>query len=305
MKTTFAIAVAAVALAAPADSVMAEKRGFQINRQAFNRQAKPTIKKQASTRTRSRSKSGPTLLGQQNKTFATPKTLKRSSSLNLTPTTRLQQQPSPKRATLKSNRNMTQIAPAWKDLGKKPQLAQPRHESLKTLNGSFIGGKSHDKQGGHQIHHDDGVHRGHHNHHHRRDIHLWFPIQGGYCRPIYHAPVAHAGPIVEQPVATRPAAGLQVVEEATAEPLPQVAVGTTLQLTAEQFGAEAGQVLLQVGDVVLQAAIVSWSNEEVVFTLPRMGLTGPTKATIAAIKTNGTIGRTIDVELIAADKQAD
>ncbi|WP_425616603.1 hypothetical protein NA78x_000252 [Anatilimnocola sp. NA78] len=80
--------------------------------------------------------------------------------------------------------------------------------------------------------------------------------------------------------------------------LPQIPIGATVTLDGKDLSDRAGQVVLQIGDIALPATIKEWKNDAVICTLPVLGLTKASKATLHILKADGKIASTMEVELV-------
>ncbi|WP_254509930.1 hypothetical protein [Anatilimnocola floriformis] len=81
-------------------------------------------------------------------------------------------------------------------------------------------------------------------------------------------------------------------------PLPQIPVGATLTLQGKDLTSKEGQVVLQVGEIALPATIQEWKNDSVTCTLPVLGLTKASKATLHVLKSDGKTASTLNCELV-------
>ncbi len=103
-----------------------------------------------------------------------------------------------------------------------------------------------------------------------------------------------------------PAAEAQPVQPASATtelvskevPLPQIPVGATLTLNGKDLTEKEGQVVLQLGEIALPATIKAWKNDSVTCTLPVLGLTKASKATLHVLKADGKTASTLNCELV-------
>jgi hypothetical protein len=202
--------------------------------------------------------------------------------------------------------------------------------------GGGSGGGKGNGHGHHDHHGHDHHHHGHH--HHCPPIVLTLPVcSPNYCPPpcppIYYpqpvpVPVAEPFPVpvpVEGP-AVAPAGGevpqdTKQVETVAAEapvsdtqptgtpnadvvsnevPLPQVPIGATLTLNGKDLSDKPGQVVLQLGEIALPATIKEWKNDSVVCSLPVLGLTKPSKATLHVLKADGKTASTMNLELVTS-----
>jgi hypothetical protein len=85
-----------------------------------------------------------------------------------------------------------------------------------------------------------------------------------------------------------------------AEKLPQVPVGSTLALQAKDLGETKGQVLLIVDKLTLGVQVDEWASEHTIATLPKIGITSPTKAELVVVRADGHAASSVKVELVAA-----
>ena len=104
------------------------------------------------------------------------------------------------------------------------------------------------------------------------------------------APAANSQPAVQQATATEP-----VSKEVS---LPQIPVGATLTLQGKDLTDKEGQVVLQFGEIALPATIKEWKNDAVTCTLPVLGLTRPSKATLHVLKSDGKTASTLNCEIV-------
>lgn len=96
-----------------------------------------------------------------------------------------------------------------------------------------------------------------------------------------------------------PAAEIAPAEIVSKEvPLPQIPVGATVTLNGKDLSDKEGQVVLQIGEIALPATITEWKHNKVTFTLPVLGLTKSSKATLHVLKADGKAASTMSCELI-------
>jgi hypothetical protein len=113
-------------------------------------------------------------------------------------------------------------------------------------------------------------------------------------------PVAAEGPIAAAPP-TEPAAQPNQTETVSnGVPLPQIPVGATLTLQGKDLTDKQGQVVLQLGEIALPATIKEWKNDSVICTLPVLGLTKASKATLHVLKADGKTASTLNCELVTS-----
>ena len=103
--------------------------------------------------------------------------------------------------------------------------------------------------------------------------------------------------MVQEPVVVEEPAP-EPVEEAVAQ-LPQIPVGSTIQMTAENLGAAPGQVIVKIGPVVLAATVNDWKSQ-VTTTIPMVGLEQPTPAELMIVRADGSLASAVAVELTPA-----
>jgi hypothetical protein len=80
--------------------------------------------------------------------------------------------------------------------------------------------------------------------------------------------------------------------------LPKIPVGATLTLQGKDLADKQGQVVLQLGEIALPATINEWKNDSVTCTLPVLGLTKASKATLHVVKADGKTASTMNCELV-------
>jgi hypothetical protein len=120
------------------------------------------------------------------------------------------------------------------------------------------------------------------------------PVQVPVSAPVAEAPAP-------APVAAAPAAETKPAEVASSEPaLPQVPVGATVTLNGKDLSDKPGQVVLQIGEIALPIAIKEWKNDAVVCTLPVLGLTKASRATLHVVKADGKTASTMNLELVTS-----
>ena len=91
-----------------------------------------------------------------------------------------------------------------------------------------------------------------------------------------------------------PPAGTAAKEAA----LPQIPVGATVTLNGKDLSNKEGQVVLQIGEIALPATITEWQDNKVTCTLPVLGLTRTSKATLHVLKADGKTASTLECELV-------
>ncbi|MFN8857653.1 MAG: hypothetical protein ACK50P_18945, partial [Planctomycetaceae bacterium] len=103
-------------------------------------------------------------------------------------------------------------------------------------------------------------------------------------------------PLVQEQVVI---AELPVAEVVTRRSVVQIVPGTTVKATIATE-VEAGQVLLQYGEVALPAELVDWQAGEVTFTVPSVALKSPVPVELIFINARGGLIETVSAELVAA-----
>ena len=108
-------------------------------------------------------------------------------------------------------------------------------------------------------------------------------------------------PVVQQSVITEVAP----VAEVEAKPaLPQVFLGTTIEVGGANYGTTTGQAVLQLGDLSLPLAVQKWEADKVTVTLPLVGLAKATPATLHFFTADGQVANQLQVELLPAQQNA-
>lgn len=80
--------------------------------------------------------------------------------------------------------------------------------------------------------------------------------------------------------------------------LPQIPVGSTVTLNGKDLSEKEGQVVLQIGEIAMPATITAWKNNSVTCTLPVLGLTKSSKATLHVLKADGKTASMLECELV-------
>lgn len=86
--------------------------------------------------------------------------------------------------------------------------------------------------------------------------------------------------------------------------LPRVVVGSTVSLSGNNLGAEAGQVLLEINGLALPCRIDVWAADKATTTLPSFGLGSETKGKMHVIRADGSVARSLDVVVVPAVEAA-
>jgi hypothetical protein len=79
----------------------------------------------------------------------------------------------------------------------------------------------------------------------------------------------------------------------------QATMGQTVNLAGEGLGPEAGQVLVRVGSLELQAEIEGWYDLGVQIKLPSLPLAGEAKAELVVVRGDGAMANPIALKLAA------
>jgi hypothetical protein len=90
-------------------------------------------------------------------------------------------------------------------------------------------------------------------------------------------------------------------DKATETKLPQVPVGATITLAGKDLGDKAGQVLVSINQVTVPAEVVKWETAAATVSMPRIGVTGSTKAQLQVLLADGKLANSVDVELVPAE----
>jgi hypothetical protein len=75
-------------------------------------------------------------------------------------------------------------------------------------------------------------------------------------------------------------------------------VGATVTLNGKDLSDKPGQVMLQIGDIAVPVTIKEWKSDAVVCTLPVLGLTKASRATLHVLKADGKTASTMMLELV-------
>ena len=94
------------------------------------------------------------------------------------------------------------------------------------------------------------------------------------------------------------------VAEVAEQALPQVYLGSTIVVGGANYGAEAGQAVLQIGELSLPLTVQKWEANQVTITLPLAGLTNNTEATLHFFSADGQVANQVQVELLPAKPEA-
>ena len=125
----------------------------------------------------------------------------------------------------------------------------------------------------------------------------WFPGFGdcyGYCGgmglPIT-PPVLNTFPTV--------AVRQMIARQSTVQIVP----GTKMVAQLDNIGTTAGRVILQYGDVALNAPVESWQDDAIGFEVPPLALKQPVEVQLMFLSSTGELLETLPCELTAAEVQ--
>lgn len=128
------------------------------------------------------------------------------------------------------------------------------------------------------------------------------PCYGGYYGgyyPVYTPTVVLPGTTTYVAV---DAPRVPVTTVGATEKLPQVPVGSTLTLNANNLG-DKGQTLLIIDKLTLGVQVDEWAGDHATVTLPLLAISGPTKAEIILVKADGHAANSVKVELVPTPAQ--
>lgn len=91
------------------------------------------------------------------------------------------------------------------------------------------------------------------------------------------------------------------------EMLPEVAVGQMVSLDGPGFGEEPGAVYLIIGELILYAELVEWTDEQVAAVLPALPMINAVPAVVAVMTAEQVVAQRTDVQLFPAadDEESD
>lgn len=90
------------------------------------------------------------------------------------------------------------------------------------------------------------------------------------------------------------------VTATTSEPLPSVPTGSVLKLDGQSLGTEAGVVRLRISNVAFPVEVVEWAADSTKVRLPKLDVSGPTKANLEVVRADGSLASTNAIELTTA-----
>lgn len=108
---------------------------------------------------------------------------------------------------------------------------------------------------------------------------------------------AQAAAPAQSPQPSVPSANIQPESEPS---LPNVAVGSTLALDGQQFGAAQGAVRLRISGMSLPAEVIQWNAANLKVKLPEMDLTSAVRADIEVFRADGSLASQSAVQLTPA-----
>lgn len=79
-----------------------------------------------------------------------------------------------------------------------------------------------------------------------------------------------------------------------------IPTGSTLQLDGESLGSDAGVVRLRINNVAMPVEVIEWSAESTKIRLPKLDVTGATKAELEVVRADGTVASTNAISLTTA-----
>jgi len=140
------------------------------------------------------------------------------------------------------------------------------------------------------------------------------PVAGPFIPPVGPAGpitplIGPTGPIKpqasEQTVVVPVATTTSVEEASPSDRLPEVAVGSTVMLTAKNLGT-TGQALLVIDKLTLSVQVEEWTADHATATLPKLAIRSPVPAEIVLVKADGFAASKVRVQLLPApDEQID
>ena len=96
-----------------------------------------------------------------------------------------------------------------------------------------------------------------------------------------------------------PVADVLPIDPAAFELEPREApAGSEVVIAGEGFGPEAGQVLLHLGDVEMEADILGWYDLGVRLAVPNLPLAGPTTAELVVVRGDGAVASPLSITLL-------
>jgi hypothetical protein len=122
------------------------------------------------------------------------------------------------------------------------------------------------------------------------------PAAEGYATSPYATSTAN----FVQPTATPVVAPVTMSPIATEPERVSIPTGSTLQLDGESLGADAGVVRLRISGVAMPVEVVEWNTASTKIRLPKLDVTGATKAELEVVRADGTLASTNAISLTSA-----
>ncbi len=76
-----------------------------------------------------------------------------------------------------------------------------------------------------------------------------------------------------------------------------------MTLNAKELGSVQGQTLLLIDKLTLGVQVDEWTGDHATVTLPMLSISGPTKAEIVLVKSDGHAASNVKVELVPAPER--
>jgi hypothetical protein len=112
-------------------------------------------------------------------------------------------------------------------------------------------------------------------------------------------------PVATTNIATHEPAIAPAEAASPSDRLPEVAVGSTLVMTAKNLGT-TGQALLVIDKLTLSVQVEEWTADHATATLPKLAIRSPVLAEIVLVKADGYAASKVKVKLLPAlDEQND
>lgn len=125
--------------------------------------------------------------------------------------------------------------------------------------------------------------------------------------------VVYQSPLYIAPAVTVVAPTNIDVDVVNDQPLPseaaiskrlQLISGEPVSLGGESLTSNAGQVVLQLGDIAMPITIKEWSNDRVNGQLPRLALAKPVAAQLHVVRADGSLANSLDFDLLPPNSPA-
>jgi hypothetical protein len=106
-------------------------------------------------------------------------------------------------------------------------------------------------------------------------------------------------------LAATPLSEVRLADLAVAPPANgAVAVGSPLELQGEGFGLQAGQVVLNVAGLKLNAEVLGWSELGIAVRMPQLALTEPTPVQVTVVRADGQAAQPLSLTAVLPDPNA-